>query len=287
MVKARKMSPLQSYLSTHAIESFEDVLDAAEPRPAESGSREEKKNYAERFSDAFAVLISGELRRYLPEVLPNPDGTGNESPARTGKGVKMLDVNYSTPQLGLGLGVSVKTLNFRDPRTKRYTKNPTRLDNELRAEAMDYHERQPFAVLVAIVLVPADACNDGDPKKKTVSWSSFSQIVTVLRHRVGRTAPRNDSQLFEKGFVGLYHYAGKDRGRVAFFDMADPAPQFGAPEKLYGLDGVIRHIMNTYDVRNVVKRPWEAKGEEPVPFAKLVEEDRIPPADDESEEDNP
>ena len=71
---------------------------------------------------------------------------------------------------------------------------------------------------------------------------------------------------------------------MAFFGMTDSAPQFGPPDKLYDVDGVIQHIMNTYDVRNVVKRPWEAKSEGPVPFAKLVEEERIPTEEDESED---
>ena len=58
-------------------------------------------------------------------ILPNPDGSGQESKARTGKGLKKLDVNYSTVELGLGLGVSIKTIHFRDPKTCRYTKNYT------------------------------------------------------------------------------------------------------------------------------------------------------------------
>lgn len=84
-------------------------------------------------------------------------GFGQESRARTGKGLKKLDVNYSTIELGLGLGLSIKTINFRDAKTKRYTKNYTRVDNELRAEAADYHERQPYSVLCAVIFLPFDA----------------------------------------------------------------------------------------------------------------------------------
>src|SRR5262245_6071248 len=125
MAKERKLSPLQTYLRSRTITSFRDVLDAVDatmPRPAPTADRTEKKNYAQRFSEAAAVLLAAELREFFPEVTPRADGTGSESPARTGKGVKKLDVNYSTPQLGLGLGVSIKTLNFRDRKTKRYTK---------------------------------------------------------------------------------------------------------------------------------------------------------------------
>jgi hypothetical protein len=102
-----------------------------------------KKNYAEALSRALAQRFADALRVTFPSILPRPDGSGQESRARTGKGLKKLDVNYSTVELGLGLGVSIKTINFRDAKTKRYTKNYTRADNELRAESADYHQRQP------------------------------------------------------------------------------------------------------------------------------------------------
>jgi hypothetical protein len=122
---------------------IETALDQAEPRPdladtSERG-RASKKNYAERLSRAIATLVANGLRPKFAGITPGPHGEGQESRARTAKGVKKLDVNYSTAELGLGLGVSIKTINFKDPRTGRYTKNYTRADNELRAEAQDYH----------------------------------------------------------------------------------------------------------------------------------------------------
>lgn len=276
MAKPKKASAIQQFITDHgAIEDFAHVFAAATPRPAESASRKDKHGYAVRLSAAAAVLFAAKLRPFFPGVLPHPDGTGGESPARTGKGVKKLDVNYSTPQLGLGLGVSIKTLNYRDAKTKRYTKNPTRLDNELRAEAMDYHDRQPFAVMVAVLLLPVDACDDGDPKRPKSSWSSFAQIVSVLRHRVNRPGPREEPQLFERGFVGLYQHAGTHAGDVLFFDMMQAPPQFGRPTQLYDLEGVVQHIVNTYDLRNTVKRPWETEADAVVPFAQLLAEDRL------------
>jgi hypothetical protein len=89
--------------------------------------------------------LANALRPSFP-ILPDEFGKKQESKARTSKGYKKLDINYSTTELGLGLGVFVKTLNFKDPKSQRYTKNYSRIDNELRAEASDYHERQPYAV---------------------------------------------------------------------------------------------------------------------------------------------
>ena len=126
------------------------ALDLADPRPA-TGDREQKKNYAERLSRAFATVVANALRTDFPGITPDAEGRRQEAPARTSKGMKKLDVNYSTSELGLGLGVSIKTINFSDKGGSRYTKNFTRADNELRAEAKDYHERQPYSVLVGVV----------------------------------------------------------------------------------------------------------------------------------------
>src|SRR5690606_35793072 len=98
--------------------------------PGEKASRSDKKNYAERLSRHLATAFANALRGEFPGIKPDPDGKGQESNARTAKGVKKLDVNYSTPELGLGLGVSIKTLNYKDASTNRYTKNITRIDNE-------------------------------------------------------------------------------------------------------------------------------------------------------------
>jgi hypothetical protein len=97
-----------------------------------------KKNYAESLSRALAQRFAEALRASgFPEVLPDEKGDRHESRALGVKGPKKLDVNYSTPELGLGLGISIKTIGFRDRGTGRYTKNYTARDNELRAEAED------------------------------------------------------------------------------------------------------------------------------------------------------
>ena len=87
-------------------------LKNAGPRPAAEADRTGKKNYAERLPRQLAQKVADELREDFPGVTPNADGRGHESPARTAKGFKKLDVNYSTLELGLGLGVSIKTINF-------------------------------------------------------------------------------------------------------------------------------------------------------------------------------
>jgi hypothetical protein len=231
--------------------SLREALDQADPRPAK-GDRSEKKNYAERLSRAIATVVANALRPEFPGITPDADGQRQEVPARTSKGVKKLDVNYSTTELGLGLGVSIKTINFRDRGTSRYTKNFTRADNELRAEAKDYHERQPYAVLVGVVFLPIESCRDG---KKGAS--SFGQSVKVFRHRAGRKAPKNEQELFERVFVALYEHEGERRGEVVFLDVMEKPPKQGPPSSPPGrsFEQFVQQVVETYDSRN--KPPFE------------------------------
>jgi hypothetical protein len=229
---------------------------------SEAISASDKKNYAERLSRALSARVANQLRRDFPAILPDADGKGQESRARSSKGYKKLDVNYSTPELGLGLGVSIKTINFADGKTKRYTKNYTRADGELRAEASDYHERQPYAVMAALIFLPADSCDDGDPKGRAPS--SFGQAVTIFRFRAGRQKPLDPSLLFERVFIGLYEIEESRFGDIEFFDVMDAPPKRGRPAKTLTFDQVVDQIVQTYDERNNPQFQWADAAPEPV-----------------------
>jgi hypothetical protein len=231
----------------------------------------EKKNYAEALSRGLALRVANALRHAFPGILPAADGRGQESMARTAKGLKRLDVNYSTVQLGLGLGISIKTVNFRDAKTQRYTKNYTRADGELRAEASDYHERQPYAVLIAVVFMPSDACNDAGRQAP----SSFGQAVQIFRFRAGRSRPTDAPILFERAFIGLYETETRTFGEVAFFDVMNAPPKSGRPFMLMNFDELIGEIVKTYDQRNKPAFQWAEGESEPVtlPDAEDVEEE--------------
>lgn len=213
-----------------------------------------KKNYAERLSRALASKVADELRAAFPTILPGADGKGQESRARSSKGYKKLDVNYSTPELGMGLGVSIKTINFRDGASARYTKNYTRADGELRAEATDYHDRQPYAVMIALIFLPIDACNDGGGRAK--SASSFGQAVQIFRFRAGREKATDPSLLFERVFLGLYEIDKEKYGDVQFFDVMDVPPKNGRPKSLRSFSDVVAEIIKTYDGRNRPPFQW-------------------------------
>jgi hypothetical protein len=212
-----------------------------------------RRTYAERLSRAIAQQVANSLRPRFRGIIPTEEGTGHESLARSSRGPKKLDVNYSTPELGLGLGVSIKTINYRDPgKSARYTKNYTRVDNELRAEAMDYHTRQPYAVMAALIFLPQDACDDGSD----TTPSSFGAAVRAFRFRGGRRSPKDDSELFERIFLGLYN-AEAARGDIWFFDVAESPPFAARPKKqLFDWDKVMDEIVAVYEARNDPPFRW-------------------------------
>ncbi len=236
--------------SRSAPSSIADILRAAGDR-AKMENREQKKNYAESLSRSLATVVASSLRKDFDGILPDAAGGKQESPARSARGFKKLDVNYSKSEIGLGLGVSIKTINFPDARTKRYTKNYSRVDNELRAEAHDYHERQPFAVLVALIFMPVNACDDGgsDP-------SSFGAAVQYFRLRGGRVAPKNSEMKFEGVFLGLYDTDDGAFGNVVFFDVRDRPPKSGRPKKTLSFTEVVERIVEIYDARNNPPAEW-------------------------------
>jgi hypothetical protein len=226
------------------------ALKSAEPRPPASASAPDKKNYAERLSKHLATCIANRLRPKFPGILPDEDGGKQESLARTAKGFKKLDINYSTPQLGLALGVSIKTLNFPDASSARFTKNYSRIDSELRAEATDYHQRQPYAVLVGVLFLPIESCDDARVGKGAeAGTSSFGSAVKFFRTRANRSAVDGAPDLFERFFIGLYDLKV---GETLFFDVMQAPPRNRRPREDESIDfaGLIAAITETYDARN-------------------------------------
>lgn len=229
------------------------ALQEAAPRPPEGASGGDKKNYAERLSRALATTVANGLRARFPGILPTATGEQQESTALTPTGAKRLDVNYSTPELGLGLGVSIKTTNYPDS-GGRFTKNTSRFDDELLSEAIGYHRRQPYAILIAIFFMPIEACDDGSDRAP----SSFGAWVQKLRHRAGRTDPQDPEELFERIFIGLYQWDEDHEGEARFFDVMNPPPRTRRPfdDETIGWDALMRSIISTYEERNDPPDVW-------------------------------
>lgn len=85
-----------------------DVLVASEPRPADYAAVPDRNKYAVRFADRMAIVIARDLNPKLKGIVASP-----ERGAASARGKKQLDINFSTPQLGLALGISLKSVHLR------------------------------------------------------------------------------------------------------------------------------------------------------------------------------
>jgi hypothetical protein len=273
---AKKKPTEKIRASAPLIQNFTDALNYAGTRPANDSARKFKKNYSQRLSNAIALLLARKLRAtgHFRTILPLPDGSGQETRSAGGstKKLKKTDVRYATPHTGLELLVSIKTLNFRDAKKDddtgevvigRYTKNMVRNDHELRAEAMDHHDRFPYAVLIAVFFIPVDSCDDG-----TSGVSSFAHAIMTFRPRAGRTDATGPAAKFERMFIGLYDAHDPTGHSVGFFDVFTPPPKRGRPPwpnedpdasrggRLLTLDQVIAEIAREYGIRNRTYIRW-------------------------------
>lgn len=237
--------------------TLRDVLDAAAPRPPDAAASpserhrlsEEKRTYATRFADKMAICIANGLRDRFPGILPDENGRGVESPAQSVRGPKKLDVNYSTPQLGLGFGISLKSVHFREKTHRGYIHNMKRNDEELRTEASGYHQRQPYAVMIAVVFLPSDASDDASPRHP----SSFGSWVKYLRPLAQRHAPHDDIARYERVFIGLYERNGEE---MVFFDVEQAPPRTGRPRTILRYPEFLDEIEKTYLRRNSSEFEW-------------------------------
>lgn len=75
--------------------TMRESLDLAGARPPDEATAG-KGPYAARLSGALASMFANGLRPSFSGILPDEHGRGQESRARTAKGFKKLDVNYST-----------------------------------------------------------------------------------------------------------------------------------------------------------------------------------------------
>jgi hypothetical protein len=243
------------------------VLEAAKPRPNQSDDVGKKIQYATRFADAMAEQIANHLTPRLKGIT----GTTKRT-AGSVRGKKQLDVNFSTPQVGLALGISLKSVHIRDVAgAERYTHNRKRNEEELRIEATGYHKRQPYAVMIGVLFLPFDSCDDG----KMNNPSSFGSWVRHLRPYCGRRGPDDEPDRFEKIFIALYDPNGAD---MSFFDVEWPPTKHGRPTRLFTYLEFLDAAYYAYLARNAADFEWAEGDEEP------LEIDHDLPSDEEEEE---
>ena len=184
------------------------------------------------------------------------------------RGQKQLDVNFSTPGLGLALGISLKSVHLREEKgAQRYTHNMKRNKEELRIEASGYHKRQPYAVMIAVLFLPFDSADDA---KKKHSSSSFGSWVRHLRPYTGRQDPKNDIDKFEKIYIGLYE---PDGSALRFFDVQEAPPKNGRPTQVLDYRRFLDEVYHTYLRRNEAEFMWAEGDEDPLDIEEEIGEE--------------
>lgn len=187
---------------------IDDLLAAAlktlPSKPADDATRADKKAYSEAMSACIAVALGDELRsRGMKEARPAGPGdvslSGAERRLAGGIGAKKVDVTWATEESGLLLGISIKTINFRDGRSKNFQKNLTNRRGDMLAEALTLHRRFPYAIVTGFMFLDMGARSDQTLKRK----STFENAFPRLRLFTGREDPAGRDEQFERLYLVL------------------------------------------------------------------------------------
>ena len=190
------------------MDRFDDCLEAAleavGDKPPDSAGISVKKAYSESISAAVALAVAGELsHRGLKGVRPVPPGqidtSGAERRMAGGIGAKKVDVTWATEEGGLLLGLSIKTINFRDAKSKNFQKNLTNRRGDMLFEAVTLHRRFPYAVLGGLFFLDEGAANDQTERRS----STFINAHNRLQLFTGRADPGGRDEQYERLYLIL------------------------------------------------------------------------------------
>jgi hypothetical protein len=214
---------------------------AAEAKAVAGGKKKFKKDL--NFAIAFAKYMGVEVAKGLEPDFPGI--ISGEKPSRAVRGMKRVDVKYATPEAGLGLALSFKSVHFGEEEggDADFIHNMKRNDEELRVEATGHHLRQPYAVMVAVVFLPFESCEDHD------ETSSFASWVEYLWPLKGRTEAEDPPDRYELVYIGLY---ARDGSRLGFYEIGGgvPCPRKSRPKSLLSFAEFLVRIRKVYDERN-------------------------------------
>jgi len=183
---------------------LETTLKTLPTKPPDNATREAKRLYSETMSAKVAVAMADELRhRGMKEARPSGPGdvgtSGAERRLAGGIGAKKVDVTWTTEESGLLLGISIKTINFRDGRSKNFQKNLTNRRGDMVGEALTLHRRFPYAVVAGFLFLDKGAKTDQTAQRK----STFENAFPRLRIFTGRQDPAGRDEQFERLYLLL------------------------------------------------------------------------------------
>ncbi|WP_208453524.1 hypothetical protein [Burkholderia gladioli] len=199
-----------------------EALKQLPTKPSESAPATDKKRYSELISQKVALAIADELRqRGLSGARPAGEGelgdSGAERRMAGGLGAKKVDVTWATEESGLLFAISVKTINFRDSKTKNFQKNLVNRRGDMLMEAMTLHRRFPYAVLGAFFFLDKGAESDHTKTRR----STFLNAHARLQLFTGRSDPAGREEQFEKFYVLLLE-ASPSNVEIRAYEVGKP-----------------------------------------------------------------
>ena len=173
-------------------------------KPPDTATPPTKKAYSEKISSAVASAVAQELReRGLKSARPAPPGeldtSGAERRMAGGIGAKKVDVTWATEEAGLLLGISIKTINFRDRRTKNFQKNLINRRGDMLIEAVTLHRRFPYAVLGGLFFLDREAAADDTERRRSTFWNAHARLQLFT----GREDPGGRDEQYERLYLVL------------------------------------------------------------------------------------
>ena len=226
---------------------IDDLLAAAlgtlGPKPPDTSSRPQKKRYSELISEKVAQAIAEELRkRGLREARPAPVGmlasSGAERRMAGAIGAKKVDVTWATEESGLLLGISIKTINFKDMRTGNYQKNLTNRRGDMLMEAVTLHRRFPYAVLAGLFFFDKDAANDATKRRRSTLVNAHRR----MRLFTGRDDPAGRDEQYERMYLLLLDASPSNVNVKAY--------EVGRPDADVSLERILDELLNLIAERN-------------------------------------
>lgn len=187
--------------------NIDEAVEAAlKSLPVKPGDADEGKKgqYSQKVSEKLAVAFGHELRnRGMEEARPASPGelggSGAERRMSGGIGAKKVDVTWATEESGLLLGISIKTINFRDKKSQNFQKNLTNRRGDMLIEAVTLHRRFPYAVLAGFLFLDKDAANDETLRRR----STFANTHSRFKLFTGRQDPSGRDEQYERLYVAL------------------------------------------------------------------------------------
>jgi hypothetical protein len=142
-----------------------------------------------------------------------------------GIGAKKVDVTWATQESGLLFAISVKSINWKDARTKNYQKNLVNRRGDMLIEAVTLHRRFPYAVLAGFIFLDKGASDDATSRRRS-TWVNAHHRLKLF---TGREDPSDRDEQYERMYLILLD-GDSDPWGFSFFEVGKPDAPLSADE---------------------------------------------------------